>query len=105
MKELIIFFLLMCPWAFASGLRTAGELETSCRTNVDILNGSEARTAHDSMDVGICTGFIEGWWQGATSALVRSPSPTKNPFRLEIKKGVSVGQISKVFVKYMDKHP
>jgi hypothetical protein len=105
MKALIILFLLMCPWVLAYGARTAGELESSCRTNVAILKGAETHGAHDSMDIGICTGFIEGWWEGVTSILVRSPSPTKNPFRLEIEKGVSVSQICKVFVKYMDKHP
>lgn len=87
------------------GLRTAGELETSCRTNVAILKGTEMDRTRDSMDIGISTGFIQGWWEGATSVLVWSPSPTKNPFRLEVRKGVSVDQIRKVFVKYKDKHP
>ena len=57
------------------------------------------------MDIRFCTGFIEGWWEGVTSVLARSPSLTKNPFRLEIEKSVSVSQICKVFVKYMGKHP
>ena len=105
MKALIVFSLLMCPSIFAYGSRTAGELGTNCRTNVAILNGAATDRADDSMAFGICIGFIEGWWEGATSVLVRSPYPTQNPFRLAIEKGVSVAQICKVFVKYMDKHP
>jgi len=33
------------------------------------------------------------------------PVPSESPSRLEIEKGVSVGQICKVFVKYMNQHP
>ena len=105
MKTLIVYSLLMGPWIFAYASRTAGELRASCRTNIAILNGAAIDRADDSMAIGICTGFIEGWWEGATSVLVRIPSPTQNPFRLAIEKGVSVAQICKVFVKYMDKHP
>ena len=82
----------------SSGPLTAGELLTNCKVS---------ETGVDNMRAGLCLGFLEGWLQvtiGSTIVLNEAPAPIQ-VFRVSAAAPISVGQLSRVFILYMSKHP
>lgn len=77
---------------------TAGELLVNCKVS---------ETGVDNMRAGLCLGFLEGWLQvtiGSTFVLNEAPAPIQ-VFRVSAAAPISVGQLSRVFILYMSKHP
>lgn len=103
MKYLIAVFVLVSVMR-AQGQDTAGDLAAGCRVSIAIVEGVVIHKLTDAMDAGVCAGFIEGWREGVTTVIQWSPED-HSPYRLEIEEGVSVGQISRVLVKYVSQHP
>jgi hypothetical protein len=58
------------------------------------------RYGHES---GACDGFMIGWGQALSAATVRNGKGKPLPFGLV--EGVTIGQMERVFVAYMAKHP
>jgi hypothetical protein len=82
----------------ASGPLTASELLVNCKVS---------ETGVDNMRAGLCLGFLEGWLQvtiGSTVVLNEAPAPIQ-VFRVSAPAPISVGQLSRVFILYMSKHP
>ena len=76
---------------------SAGWLNTRCieAQAVDI-------TDQTAMDVGLCHGFMVGWQAGAVGLYVLDNG---KPFQILLTDGVTVGQMERVFISYMAKHP
>lgn len=82
----------------SNGPTTAGELLVNCKVS---------ETGVDNMRAGLCLGFMEGWLSatiGSTFVMNEAPAPIQ-VFRVSAIDPISVGQLSRVFILYMSKHP
>ena len=75
---------------------SAGWLNTRCIESEAIV------TDQTAMDVGECDGFMIGWSQGVVGLSILDNG---KPFQILLADGVTVGQMERVFISYMAKHP
>ena len=76
---------------------SAGWLNTRC-----IESQAAIVTDQTAMDVGLCDGFMIGWRDGVVGLYVLDNG---KPFQILLADGVTVGQMERVFISYMAKHP
>ena len=76
---------------------SAGWLNTRC-----IESQAAIVTDQTAMDVGLCDGFMIGWRDGVVGLLILDNG---KPFQILLTDGVTVGQMERVFISYMAKHP
>ena len=74
-----------------------GWLNTRC-----IESQAAIVTDQTAIDVGLCEGFMIGWRDGAVGLYVLDNG---KPFQILLTDGVTVGQMERVFISYMAKHP
>lgn len=94
-----VFCLLLCSPLFATDRRTAGDLFEKCKINVG-LNGVSSPT--DVYKGGICVGYVNGWLDSTSDNVFDT---SNGPGVIQFEDGVNVGQIERVFVQFMEKHP
>ncbi len=95
--KLCFMILMLCPFLHAS--YTAQELSNDCT----ISNSDERlKDTHSALSTGICVGFLTDWLQMTYAGAVRGD---KVASEVVIEDGVDVGQLMRVFIAYMAKHP
>lgn len=104
--KLFIIFVLLTASATATTNTTARDLFNNCRE----LRYATTHSLKDIPDIrskgaefGLCLGYMTGWLDGfsATGTLCES----KVCYDSVLADDLTVGQITRVFVQYMDKHP
>ena len=75
---------------------SAGWLNTRC------IEDQAIATDQTAIDVGQCEGFMIGWRDGVVGLYVLDNG---KPFQILLTDGVTVGQMERVFISYMAKHP
>jgi hypothetical protein len=75
---------------------SAGWLNTRC------IEAQAVITDQTAMDVGECDGFMIGWRTGVVGLSILDNG---KPFQILLTDGVTVGQMERVFISYMAKHP
>ena len=75
----------------------ARELHDYCQ-----LSDKAAPTALDSFNMGQCLGFMSGWLQGTSKLMI---VVDEKSYVISFADGLTVGQMSRVFVLYVEKHP
>ena|SRR5437870_246669 len=102
MKWFVMFGFALCTFTLSlhaqskPPVHSANELVTECTIAVALNTATSANDGPRWFQGGFCFGFITGF-ADANSLLASSlfcPPP-----------GVTVGQMAKVFLKYMDEHP
>jgi hypothetical protein len=78
-----------------------GDLKRVCQTFLDV--GLHAKTVHESFNVGICIGMINGYSSGTSG--MAAVDGTDESYLITYKPGVDVEQLIKVFVSYIKAHP
>ena len=94
----VIAAFLSVPLSLASTGFTAGELVKDCKRDTTTL----ASTPDDHYSMGVCTGYVLGWMEATTDSDIVTE---QGPARVTFEESVNVGQIKRVFIKYMDQHP
>ena len=98
MKWYLIVLLLSSSSAVADSSFTAGELMKDCKADTTKLTS----TLDDHYSRGVCAGYILGWMDASTDSVILTKD---GPATVAFEDGVDVGQIKRVFMKYIDEHP
>ena len=100
--------LAMALWALPAQAMTAEELETACR-EVDIITAAEAEARLSPLvfmksyaNAQRCLGFVDGFISGVAVAQVIDPEAVSF---CQPKKGLSIDQARRIFLKYIAAHP
>ena len=94
----VIASFLSVPLSLAGTGFSAGELVKDCKKDTTTL----ASTPDDHYSTGLCVGYVLGWMDATTDSDIVTE---QGPARVIFEEGVNVGQIKRVFIKYMDLHP
>jgi hypothetical protein len=79
---------------------TAGSLESSCK-----VANSENSAERGTYFGGVCDGYIYGFLSVIWSGIDTTTGPNGEVYTWKIEDNVTVGQIQKVFLKYIAAHP
>ena len=90
---------MLCSPVFGSDRRTAGDLLEKCKINI-ALSGVSSPT--DVYKGGICVGYVNGWLDSTADNVLDT---SNGPGVVQFQDGVNVGQIERIFVQFMEKHP
>ena len=100
--------LAMALWALPAQAMTAEELETACR-EVDIITAAEAEARLSPLvfmksyaNGQRCLGFVDGFISGVAVAQVIDAEAVSF---CQPKKGLSIDQARRIFLKYIAAHP
>ena len=80
---------------------TAADLADNCRAAVAEYSNAKGWNSDSAFKSGACTGFLEGF-QNLDGAEI---SVKDSVFTVGFVNGVTLGQIARVFVKYIADHP
>lgn len=104
MKKLFVAVGLMLALAgSANAQRSASKLASDCRIAVRYMDSSSSAPASDFVSGIGCVAYVAGWFDlvaNSTYALDNNKA-----VNVQFAEGVTVGQIVRVFVKYVDAHP
>ena len=99
---LLFFALAATVPAFAQQpIGSAGWLNTRC-IEAQAVHITDQTANQTAMHVGQCDGFMIGWRDGVVGLYVLDNG---KPFQILLADGVTVGQMERVFISYMAKHP
>lgn len=93
----LVIALILVSSAHGSSSFTAGELAKDCKRDISLTS-----TLDDDYSQGLCTGYVLGWMDTTTDSDIVTEG---GPARVVFEDGVNVGQLKRVFIKYMDQHP
>jgi Rap1a immunity proteins len=88
----------------ATDFTNAKEMHDYCKLfdRYDQSDQTAALSSLDSMNIGQCLGFMSGWLQGVNGLVTVMDDKS---YVVSFADGVTVGQMSRVFVLYVEKHP
>ena len=100
--------LAMALWALPAQAMTAEKLETACR-EVDVITAPEAEARlppfafmRSYATAQRCLGFVDGFMSAVAVAQVSNPKAVSF---CQPKKGISIDQARRIFLKYIAAHP
>jgi len=96
--NLVAVLLLLSSYLFGSSSFTAGELWKDCKADSTKMTS----TLDDHYSSGLCVGYMLGWMDATTDSVIVTEN---GPATVFFEDAVTVGQIKRVFVQYMDQHP
>src|SRR6266446_817409 len=98
MKCFLIALLLLPSSALAHSSFTAGELLKDCQADATTLTS----TLDDHYSRGLCDGYILGWMDASADSVIVTDH---GPATVVFDDSVTVGELKRVFIKYMRQHP
>jgi hypothetical protein len=88
----------------ATDFTNAKDLHDYCKLfdRYDLSDKTVTPSTADFMEIGQCLGFMSGWLQG-TAGLITVIE--EKSYVVSFADGVTVGQMSRVFILFVEKHP
>jgi hypothetical protein len=100
MRHFAVALILLCSLVATGQAESPDFLAGQLRDDCKLLNDEHrnSQTQVDAFKAGQCAGYLQGWLEGIGWASEGYPFLPEN-------ESITVGQISRVFILYVEKHP
>lgn len=105
MKRLLIVLLFVLSiTGLSHAATTANILRDNCRESMRFNSDPASMSALQVWQSGMCGGYISGWLEGVIGLSILD-NKTGKPQQIVGDESATIGQVIRVFVKYVNEHP